>query len=246
MLICKIWARIWPDNAVQPFVVTLEPGAGSGERMIVHTGHEFVYCLSGRVLYTIDGIDYPLEPGDSVVFEAHLPHQWINNDEGQSQIILILYPADQREELGRRHFTYEYKLNEELLMKIAVITDDGKTISQHFGRAPYYMVLSIEDGKIVHRELRAKMGHNQFSAIGPEEHHQEQHGMDEASHDKHIQMAGSIADCQALLCGGMGMGAYESMRRLNIQPIVTDLQDIEAAVQAYIDGKLVDHTEKLH
>jgi len=132
------------------------------------------------------------------------------------------------------------------MMKIAVITDDGKTISQHFGRAPYYMVLSIEEGKIVNRELRAKMGHNQFSATDSEEHHQEQHGLDEASHDKHVQMAGSIADCQMLLCGGMGMGAYESMRRLNIQPIVTDLRDIEAAVQAYIDGKLVDHTEKLH
>jgi predicted Fe-Mo cluster-binding NifX family protein len=131
-------------------------------------------------------------------------------------------------------------------MKIAVITDDGKTISQHFGRAPYYMVFSIEGGKIIHREMRDKMGHNQFSAVGPEEHHHEQHGLDEASHDKHTQMAGSIADCQALLCGGMGMGAYESMRRLNIQPVVTDLRDIEAAVQAYIDGKLVDHTEKLH
>lgn len=131
-------------------------------------------------------------------------------------------------------------------MKIAVITDDGKTISQHFGRAPYYMVLTIEEGKIVNSEKRDKLGHNQFSAIGPEEHNHEQHGLDDASHNKHAQMAGSIADCQALLCGGMGMGAYESMRRLNIQPIVTDLRDIETAVQAYIDGKLVDHTEKLH
>ena len=131
-------------------------------------------------------------------------------------------------------------------MKIAVITDDGKTISQHFGRAAYYMVLSIEEGKIIGRELRDKMGHNQFSAAGNEEHHHEQHGLDDASHDKHTQMAGSITDCQAVVCGGMGMGAYESMRRLNIQPIVTDLRDIDVAAQAYIDGKLVDHTEKLH
>jgi transcriptional regulator with XRE-family HTH domain len=93
------------NNAVQPFVVTLESGAGSGERMIVHTGHEFVYCLSGKVLYTIDESGYSLEPGDSVVFESHLPHQWKNIAEEQSQIILILYPADQREEPGGRHFT---------------------------------------------------------------------------------------------------------------------------------------------
>jgi predicted Fe-Mo cluster-binding NifX family protein len=131
-------------------------------------------------------------------------------------------------------------------MKIAVITEDGNTISQHFGRAPLYVVITIEEGKIVDREMRDKLGHNQFSAIGPEQHHHAQHGLDAASHDKHAQMAGSISDCQVLICGGMGMGAYESMRRMNIQPIVTDIRDIEAAAQAFIDGKLVDHTEKLH
>ncbi|MHC1740594.1 MAG: NifB/NifX family molybdenum-iron cluster-binding protein [Anaerolineaceae bacterium] len=131
-------------------------------------------------------------------------------------------------------------------MKIAVITDDGKTISQHFGRAPFYLVCTIEEGRIINREQRAKMGHNQFSGESHEEHHDEKHGLDEAHHDKHLQMANTISDCQVLICGGMGMGAYESMRRLNIKPVVTDLATIEDAVQAYIDGNLVDHIEKLH
>lgn len=131
-------------------------------------------------------------------------------------------------------------------MKIAAITDDGKTISQHFGRSEHYLVLTVENGKITNRELRSKLGHNQFSGEGHEEHHGENHGMDEAHHDRHVQMANSISDCQVLLCGGMGMGAYESMRRLNIQPVVTDLSDIDQAVRAYIEGKLIDHTEKLH
>jgi predicted Fe-Mo cluster-binding NifX family protein len=132
-------------------------------------------------------------------------------------------------------------------MKIAAITDDGKTISQHFGRAPYYMVLTIEDGKITNREQRDKLGHNHFSSQPHEEHnHGAAHGNDPATHSKHASMAEAIADCEALLCGGMGMGAYESMRQLNIKPVVTDLSDIDAAVQAYIDGKLIDHTELLH
>jgi transcriptional regulator with XRE-family HTH domain len=97
-------------NTVQPFVVILEPGTGSGDRMIVHTGVEFVYCLSGRVLYIIDNIKYILASGDSVVFESHFPHQWNNMGKTQSQIILILYPGDQREELGRSHFMKETKL----------------------------------------------------------------------------------------------------------------------------------------
>ena len=132
-------------------------------------------------------------------------------------------------------------------MKIAVITDDGKTISQHFGRAPYYLVLTIEEGKVVNRETRDKVGHNQFSSHRHgEEHHHDEHGFDPAAQDRHTRMAEAISDCKAVICGGMGMGAYERMRRLEIQPVVTDFRDIDEAVQAFIDGKLVDHTEMLH
>ncbi len=132
-------------------------------------------------------------------------------------------------------------------MKIAAITEDGKTISQHFGRAPYYLVLTIEEGKIVDREMRDKMGHTHFrDQSHSSEPNNAGHGTDSVSHAKHVSMADAIADCKALLCGGMGRGAYESMRGLNIQPVVTDLHDIDRAAQAYIDGKLVDHTELLH
>lgn len=233
-------------NAVQPFVITLKPDAGSGSRMIVHTGHEFVFCLAGNVHYRIEEYDYTLKSGDSLVFEAHLPHCWENTGSQDAQILLVLYPGNSREEPGGRHFSQEF-LKKELTMKIAVITDDGKTISQHFGRAPYYMVLTIEEGKIVQREMRDKLGHNHFSTQHDAgEHHGADHGRDAAAHNKHVSMAETIADCKALLCGGMGMGAYESMRRLNIQPLVTTLRDIDEAAQAFIDGKLIDHTELLH
>ena len=233
-------------NVVQPFVVTLKPGMGSGDKMIVHTGHEFIYCLSGSIRYQVEEEEYLLNPGDSLVFEAHLPHFWENRGTDIAQILLVLYPSDEREEPGGRHFSLEM-MKKEINMKIAAITNDGKTISQHFGQAPYYLVLTIEEGKIVNREMRDKMGHNHFKEQAhAEEAHGAGHGMDSASHNKHVSMAQAIADCKALLCGGMGMGAYESMRQLNIQPVVTDLSDIDTAVQAFIDGKLIDHTEMLH
>ncbi len=235
-------------NSVQPFIVELLPGAGSGDRMIVHTGHEFIYCLKGTVHYQIDNEDYFLKEGDSLLFEAHLPHCWNTIDEDIAKFLLVLYPTDERDEPGSRHFS-SINLKKELTMKVAIITDDGKTISQHFGRAPYYLVVTIENGEVVNKEMREKMGHSHFFAghDSEESHGQGQgHGLDSVSHNKHISMAETIADCKALLCGGMGMGAYESMRRLNIQPVVTDLQDIDEAVQAFIDGKLIDHTELLH
>jgi len=131
-------------------------------------------------------------------------------------------------------------------MKIAAITDDGTTISQHFGRAPYYAVLTVENGQIVQRELREKLGHQHF--VGQEAGHTpgQRHGYDPASQDRHARMAASIADCQVLLCRGMGWGAYESMKQAGIRPIVTDIADIEAAAKAYLDGTIVDHLELLH
>lgn len=132
-------------------------------------------------------------------------------------------------------------------MNIAAITDDGKTISQHFGRAPYYLVMTVENGQIIRRELRNKLGHAHFAnqPHGPDQPNQP-HGMDGASHNKHIQMSEAIADCEALLCGGMGMGAYESMRALGIRPVVTDIAAIDEAVMAYIEGNISDQIERLH
>ena len=38
-------------------------------------------------------------------------------------------------------------------MKIAVVSDDGVSISRHFGRAPYYVVLTVEGGEIRGKEI---------------------------------------------------------------------------------------------
>jgi predicted Fe-Mo cluster-binding NifX family protein len=134
--------------------------------------------------------------------------------------------------------------------KIAAITDDGRTISQHFGRAQYYLVATIENGQIVQQELRDKLGHVHISSQPHEEGHAEQpgqgHGLDPASHDKHVQMASAIADCEALLCRGMGMGAYQSMQQIGVRPVVTDIAAIDEAVKAYLDGAIIDRVDKLH
>ncbi|HQA29675.1 MAG TPA: NifB/NifX family molybdenum-iron cluster-binding protein [Brevefilum fermentans] len=131
-------------------------------------------------------------------------------------------------------------------MKIAFITDDGKTISQHFGRASHYLVVEVEDGVIQHQEMREKLGHQQFADHAHQHQHGQGSGMDAASHDKHNRMSQAISDCDVLICGGMGMGAYQSMQSFGITPLVTQIRDIEAAFQAYLSGDLQDETHLLH
>ena len=131
-------------------------------------------------------------------------------------------------------------------MKIAVITDDERTISQHFGRAAYYMVVTLEAGQIVSRERRDKLGHAHFAGAPHAEESGHPHGFGPEAHNRHLQMADAIADCEALLCGGMGRGAYESMLARHMLGVVTDLALIDEAAVAYARGELVDRVEKLH
>ena len=131
-------------------------------------------------------------------------------------------------------------------MKIAAITEDGTTISQHFGRAPFYVVVTVEEGKIVSQETRAKTGHHTFAAHHPDLAPGERHGYDTGSQVRHTSMAETIADCQVLIAGGMGWGAYESLKSRNIEPIVTDVGTIEEAVRLYLEGKLLNLMERLH
>ncbi|MFC1935455.1 NifB/NifX family molybdenum-iron cluster-binding protein [Chloroflexota bacterium] len=131
-------------------------------------------------------------------------------------------------------------------MKIAAISDDEVSISQHFGRAPLYVVLTVEGGKIVGRETRSKAGHHTFAATERPLAPGERHGYDADSQARHQSMAETIADCQVLLAGGMGWGAYESMNSYNIEPLVTDVQNIDEAVQLYLDGRLPNLMELLH
>ena len=133
-------------------------------------------------------------------------------------------------------------------MKIAVITEDGKTISQHFGLAHYYSVVTVEGGKITNHEMRDKVGHAQIQEEGHDDHEHSggRHGYGPEADQRHGRMAEAITDCEAVLCRGMGMGAYENMKARNIRPVVTDIADIDEAVLAYASGQIIDHVERLH
>ena len=148
-------------------------------------------------------------------------------------------------------------------MKIAAITDDGKTISAHFGRARHYLVYTVEDGKIVTREMRDKTGHHDFAeeehGHGPHGQHGDHdqhahrgrrdprgHGFGHGSGRRHASMIAAIDDCDVLLARGMGQGAYRALQEAGIMPITTEKRSIEEAVQAYLEGEIVDRPERRH
>jgi transcriptional regulator with XRE-family HTH domain len=93
-----------PRFGTEPLIVTLAPNSDSGKTPIVHTGREFVYCLEGHISYTVESDTYLLGPGDSLLFEAYLPHYWKNMDASPSRNLLVLCPMDEHDNPAERHF----------------------------------------------------------------------------------------------------------------------------------------------
>ena len=56
----------------------------------------------------------------------------------------------------------------------------------------------------------------------------------------------AIRDCDRLIAGGMGRGAYDHATAAGIRPIVTSLEEIEQAAIECAAGRLVDESERLH
>jgi transcriptional regulator with XRE-family HTH domain len=75
---------------VEPFMLTLESGAGSGRHNMVHTGHEFVFCLRGQLEYVVESQSFSMEPGDSLLFAARLHHRWRNPGTKVTNALILL------------------------------------------------------------------------------------------------------------------------------------------------------------
>jgi predicted Fe-Mo cluster-binding NifX family protein len=135
---------------------------------------------------------------------------------------------------------------EEIQVKIAVVTEDGVNVSQHFGRAPWYAVFTVDKGQIISREKRAKIGHHEFA--GQESHSEGAgpHGYDAESEQRHLGMMSAIPDCQVVIAGGMGMAAYDSIRDRGIEAVITDVRNAEEAAKLQSLGRLPNLKERLH
>jgi len=96
-----------PRRGAETFLVTLKPLSHSGEDFIVHTGRETVFCLEGQLTYTIEDQTFVLEPGDSLHFDAHLPHRWQNTGSVPTRSLLVLCPSDAEDRPTERHFAPE-------------------------------------------------------------------------------------------------------------------------------------------
>ncbi len=119
-------------------------------------------------------------------------------------------------------------------IKIAVQTDDGETISRHFGQARFFKVLSLDNNATASVEMREKASHQHGD-------HAHQNGVHPGQ-----QMVEAISDCQVLISGGMGSPAFTRATNAGLKVILTDISSIHEAVTAYQNGSLENQPHLVH
>lgn len=126
--------------------------------------------------------------------------------------------------------------------KIAIPTDDGETISRHFGSSQYFQVVTLIDGQEPQTELRKKPGH------GPKhEHaHNHDHGHDHGNHKGHGGKFALLQDCAVLIGAGMGQPAYDRLQQMGLHVILTGEKQIGAALAKFQNGELSSDMRRVH
>jgi len=100
-------------------------------------------------------------------------------------------------------------------MKIAISTDSGM-VCAHFGRAPEFTFITIEDNKVVKKEIVSNPGHT----VGSIPQLVNQHG------------------AKYMIAGGMGRRAEAFFNQYGIEVIVGVQGSIDEVIKKIIDGTL--------
>lgn len=118
--------------------------------------------------------------------------------------------------------------------KIAFVCDDEENISAHFGRAPKVIVVTLEDGQEVGREVRDKAYHGQHDASHGPQHHD------------HGGMFAPIADCQVMIVRGAGSPAVAHAESMGLKVYLVEQKMVDQALQAYLGGTLTSDPRRIH
>lgn len=125
-------------------------------------------------------------------------------------------------------------------IKIAFPTEDGQTISRHFGRAPLFKIVTLQNGQEVESELRG----NPSTAEAHDQEHE--HGHEHGEHQGHGAKFALVADCQVLIGAGMGQPAFDRLQNMGLDVYLTGEKQIAAALAKFQAGTLSSDLRRIH
>jgi predicted Fe-Mo cluster-binding NifX family protein len=109
--------------------------------------------------------------------------------------------------------------------RLAIATADGVSVADHLAHASAFIVLEIEGGAALSRTVRNRASENC------------------GNHATFVEM---LAGCSAVVCGGIGPGAWDSLTAHGVQPLVlAAATSVEDALAGYLAGTLATTKDRV-
>lgn len=121
-------------------------------------------------------------------------------------------------------------------MKIAVPSDEGIYLSQHFGRTLGFTIFEVNDGAIISQEYRE----NNFTGHAMGQHHDHQHDQQHGAHQQHShgRILSALADCSVVIAGGMGRRLFDDLTENGKRIYITTQVEARKAVDLFLANGL--------
>jgi predicted Fe-Mo cluster-binding NifX family protein len=111
------------------------------------------------------------------------------------------------------------------VISVGIATADGVSVCDHLARCAGVVVLEIENGAVMSRTVRSRV--------------------DEAC-GNHRSFVELLAGCSAVICGGIGQGAVNSLAAAGVRSIVlAGKMGMEDAAAGYLAGTLATTDERV-
>jgi predicted Fe-Mo cluster-binding NifX family protein len=108
---------------------------------------------------------------------------------------------------------------------LAIGTTDGVSVCDHLARSAAFLVFELERGEVKGCSERSR----QADGCG-----------------NHRSFTDLLEGCQAVICGGIGQGAFDALTRFGVQPIViSQPMSVDDALRQYLAGSLRVSAERV-
>ena len=118
-------------------------------------------------------------------------------------------------------------------MKIAVASDDARTIAAHFGRTRGFLIYEITDGKVTGHDYRINDFTGHVQGMHQQGVHQNPHG----------SILAALSDCQVVISHGMGRRLYDDLKNNGMEAFIVQERRADEAVLLYLSQQLEDNPD---
>jgi transcriptional regulator with XRE-family HTH domain len=91
------------NQQIEPFRMIIQPGSGSLDDPVSHSGEEFIHCMKGEIDYLVGENTFHLEQGDSLLFEATQQHAYHNATSEPATVLIIFLATHDRQLVRQLH-----------------------------------------------------------------------------------------------------------------------------------------------